>query len=280
MSKRNRHKTPFYLRRKPKPEYDIRLLRPPSLPLGERFETLEDALNYSLDSEHKLDSTCQSDELADRLNECRTSDQRCGQPHCAVCALRFRVWFIGELLRLVDAIGSASVHIMTILLKGVPHDKINSLDLKAYDAALRKRLSRSGLNDAAVIGGYENLYRAKSKTWVLHINLVVIDGTNEAINQFKATFSSSGIAKPVIIQKLRVDDRPTQLSYILKFTTYHRPFVQRGSKKGPAVSLNPREHCALVAWMAQSKFQDFMFMFNARRRGTTIVSGPRSWLTF
>ena len=71
---------------------------------------------------------------------------------------------------------------MTILLKGVPHDKIDSLDLKGYDAALRKRLSRNGLNDAAVIGGYEIVYRAKSKTWVLHINLVVIGGTNKAID--------------------------------------------------------------------------------------------------
>jgi hypothetical protein len=34
-------------------------------------------------------------------------------------------------------------------------------------------------------------------------------------------------------------------------------------------------------WMAQRTFrEDFMFMFNARREGVTIVSGPRSRLTF
>ena len=231
MPKKNRRKTAFYLRRKPKPEYDIQLLRSPSLPLGKRFETLEDACNYSEYSEHKLDSTCQSDELADRLNECRTSDQRCGQAYCPICARPFRVWFIGELLRIADDIGPAPVHIMTILLEEAPYDKINSLNLKGYDAALRKRLGRNGLNDAAVIGGYENLYRAKSKTWVLHVNLVVIGGTNEAIARFGATFFSSDIAKPVLVQKLKLEDRPTQLSYILKFTTYHRPFVQRGFEK-------------------------------------------------
>lgn len=279
MPKNNRRKAPFYRRRKPKHEYDIRLLRPPSLPLGERFETPEDVRRYSLDSEHKLDLlTHQQDQLSDHLNECRTLAQRCDQPYCSICARRFRIWFISEMLRIMDNIGSAPVHILTILLEEASYDEIQRLDVKAYDAELRKRLSRNGLGEAVVIGGYENIYRAKSKTWVLHINLVIIGGTIEAINQFGATFANSDIEKPVLIEKL--EDRPKQLSYVLKFTTYHRPFKQLDSRKGPAVPLNPREHCALVSWMAQWKFQDFMFLFNARREGTTIVSGRQSRLTF
>jgi hypothetical protein len=246
--------------------------------LGERFETLEDVRGYSLGSEHKLDLLTPQQDLSNHLNECRTLDQRCDQPYCSLCARQFRVWFIGELLRIIDNIGSAPVYILTILLEEASYDEICRLDVKGYDAELRKRLSRNGLGDAVVIGGYENVYRARSKTWVLHINLVIIDGTIEAIEQFKATFADSDIEKPVLIEKL--EDPPTQLSYVLKFTTYHRPFKQCGSKKGPAVSLNPREHCALVAWMSQWKFQDFMFLFNARREGTTIVSGPKSRLTF
>jgi hypothetical protein len=113
---------------------------------------------------------------------------------------------------------------------------------------------------------------------VLHTNLVIIDGTLEAIEQFEETFLDSDIKKPALKEKL--EDLPKQLSYILKFTTYHRPFTQLGSRKGPAVPLNPREHCALVSWMAQWKFQDFMFLFNARREGAKIVSGPKSRLTF
>jgi hypothetical protein len=278
MPKKNRRKAPFYRRRKPKSEHDIRLLRPPSLPLGERFETLEDVRRYSLDSEYKLDLSTHQQDLSNHLNECRTLDQLCDQPYCSLCARIFRVWFIGELLRIIDNIGSAPVYILTILLEEASYDEIHRLDVKAYDAELRKRLSRNDLGDAAVIGGYEIIYRARSKTWVLHTNLLIIGGAIKAIKQFKATFSNSDIEEPVLIEEL--EDPLKQLSYVLKFTTYHRPFKQCGSKKGPAVPLNPREHCALVAWMAQWKFQDFMFLFNARREGTTIVSGPRSRLTF
>ena len=279
MPKKNRRKAPFYRRRKPKPEHDIRLLRPPSLPLGERFETLQDARKYSLDSEHKLDLLApQQDQLSNYLNECRTLAQRCDQPYCSLCARQFRIWFIGELLRIIGNIGSAPVYILTILLEEASYDEIHRLDVKGYDAELRKRLSRNGLGEAVVIGGYENIYRASKKKYVLHTNLVIIDGTLEAIEKFEETFLDSDIEKPVLKEEL--EDPLKQLSYVLKFTTYHRPFKQCGSKKGPAVPLNTREHCALVAWMSQWKFQDFMFLFNARREGAKIVSGPKSRLTF
>jgi hypothetical protein len=119
---------------------------PPLLPLGERFETLQDARRYSLDSEYKLDlSTPQQDQLSNHLYECRTLAQRCDQPYCSLCARPFRIWFIGELLRIIENIGSGPVYILTILLEEASYDEICRLDVKGYDAELRKRLSRNGL---------------------------------------------------------------------------------------------------------------------------------------
>jgi hypothetical protein len=280
MPKSIRRRMPFYLRSGPKPQHNIRLLRPHLLPLGERFETLEDVYRYSQDSEEKLAVSDRREDrrLADDLNECRTSDRNCGSPSCPICARLFRIWYIGELLRIVEEVGAAQVYIETILLAQAPYDKIDVLDVKRYDALLRKRLNRNGLGDAAVIGGYENVYRAKSKIWMMHLNLVIIGGNVEDIRAFEDTFSKSQIQKPTILQML--EDLKRQLSYILKFVTYHRPFAQLDSTKSPPVPLNPREHCALVSWMAQWRFQDFMFLFNARREGTKIVSGSWSKLTF
>jgi hypothetical protein len=271
---------PFYVRKKPKPEHDIRLIRPPTLPLGERFETLEDVREYTIASELKLDLSARRQDhcLADRLNECRKSRQRCGLPCCPICARLFRIWFIGELLRIIEGVGASSVHIVTALLKEARYDRIEHLDVKAYDAMLRKRLSRNGLDDAAVIGGYENVYLARKKSWMLHINLVIVGGAVEAVQRFKTTFSNSDVVRPVVGQSLA--DQIRQLSYVLKFGTYHRPLAQNGFIKSDAVPLNPREHWALVSWMAQWKFQDFMFLFNARREGPRIMSGPWSKLAF
>ena len=280
MSKPNRRRTPFYLRDEPKPKHDIRMLRPRSLPLGQRFETLHDVHNYSQDSEKKLAlSDCREDlRLADDLSECRTSDRNCGLPSCPICARLFRIWFVGELLRIIEKVGSAQVRIETILLDQAPYDQIDTLDIKGYDALLRKQLSRNGLADVAIIGGYENVYRAQSKSWMLHLNLVIIGGTLDAIKAFEGTFCESEIDRPTMRQTL--EDLKRQLSYILKFVTYHRPFAQIGSTKSTPVPLNPREHCALVSWMARWRFQDFTFLFNARREGATIVSRDGSRLAF
>jgi hypothetical protein len=269
MPRKDRRRLPFYRRREPLPQYDIRKLRPPSLPRGERFETVEDVRHYSFQSEEKLEQLS-SHHLAEFLYECRVHDRRCDQPYCPICAREFRIWFIGELLRIIDQLGTTDVHILTVLLRQVPRDRIDELNMEDYDARLRKRLERSGLGEAVVIGGYENVHRAETRSFVLHVNLVVIGGSLQALENFGSTFARSEIERPVV--RLELNDRAEQLSYVLKFTTYHRPFAQRGPDKGPALPLNPREHGALVAWMARWRFQDFTFLFNARRKGEFIAT--------
>jgi hypothetical protein len=268
MPRKDRRRLPFYRRRKPLPQYDIRKLRPTPLPRGERFETLEDVREYSQQSEDKLEQRSHHD-LANSLYECWVNGVRCDQPYCPICARIFRIWFIGELLRIIDQVGPASVRILTVLLEEAPRDRIDELDLKGYDALLRKRLQRSGLTDAVVIGGYENIYRAKTRSYILHVNLVVIGANDAALEAFASSFAKSEIEKSIL--ELPLNDLAEQLSYVLKFTTYHRPFSQWGPNKGEAKPLNPREHCALVAWMARWKFHDFMFLFNARQAGSQLV---------
>jgi hypothetical protein len=129
---------------------------------------------------------------------------------------------------------------------------------------LRKRLQRAGL-DLPVIGGFEVVYKAKRKVWVLHINLVIVGGDNKAHERFKASFEDSDIERPIM--GVPLNDPAEQLSYVLKFNTYHRPYEQKGSARSEAKPLNGREHAALVKWMRRLQFQDFLFLVNARRKG-------------
>jgi hypothetical protein len=132
---------------------------------------------------------------------------------------------------------------------------------------LRKRLQRAGLN-VPVIGGFEVVYKAKRKVWVLHINLVIVGGEIAAHEAFKKTYDGSDFDRPIVSATL--NDPAEQLSYISKFTTYHRPYEQQGSAKSPAKPLNRKQHAALVKWMSQFEFKDFLLLINARRRGHMI----------
>ena len=111
---------------------------------------------------------------------------------------------------------------------------------------------------------------------ILHTNLVVFGGNEKAIIKFQRGFSDGEIDRPV--QRDALVHAAKQLSYILKFTTYHRPYGQRGKAKSKALPLNPAEHYALVNWMDQHEFPDYLFLFNAWRRGAVIELGTREAL--
>ena len=54
--------------------------------------------------------------------------------------------------------------------------------------------------------------------------------------KFQTSYDDSAIERPVL--KVPVKDRPEQLSYVLQFTTYHRPYKQTGPGKSQAMPLN------------------------------------------
>jgi hypothetical protein len=134
-------------------------------------------------------------------------------------------------------------------------------------------LERSGLGTVPVIGGIEIVYKAARQVWVLHTNLVMIGGDNSRRAKFKEMFQTDEIDRPLLRTALK--DQAEQLSYVLKFTTYHRP-QQQGSARAPAKPLNPRDHAALLKWMSQFEFQDFLLLINARRQGGNkiVLSSP------
>lgn len=262
-----RRKLPYWRRTIPTASFDVAKRRPRTLPRGERFETRADSRDESLRSEMQLATQPGGKAHGVYLQECRDDHYQCERTYCAQCARTFRRYFTGELLKLNSEF-EGQVRILVILLEVTPRGKLQDLQIDRYRHSLRKRLDRAGLGHVPVVGGFEMIYRARPKEWVLHINLVMFGGDAKAIAKFEEGFRDDSLYRPV--ERAPVKDPAEQLSYILKFTTYHRPHQQRGSKKAKAVPLNPSEHLELVRWMAQYEFSDHLFLFNARRRGASI----------
>ena len=234
---------------------------------GNHFETNAEADAESIRSENALSSFRPRNAFATYLRECRERHYNCEQTYCPRCARTFRRYFAGELMRLTYKFHGA-IKISTVLLHTVPKGELGSLGIARFNQLLRKRLGRAGLGEVAVIGGFEVMYRARERDWVLHINLVFFGGDPNAIAAFGNTFAGSNLYRPV--QTVDLKDPLKQLTYVLKFTTYHRPLKQIGPKKSPAKPLNLAEHFELIGWMAQHEFTDHLFLFNARRYGPTI----------
>lgn len=165
---------------------------------------------------------------------------------------------------------------MTVLLEIVGSYQLKDVDLAPYRDMLRKRLDRAGLGNAIVIGGFELAYKEKQKSWIFHINLVVIGGGESAIEHFQSSFDESDLYRPTMTVQLK--DLPEQLSYTVKFCTYHRPFQQYGPAKSAAVPLNQKEHLALVGGCTSASSQTFYFclMRDTRGRGLNHAPSPRA----
>jgi hypothetical protein len=195
---------------------------------------------------------------------------RCEQTFCPSCARQFRRWLVGEVLGSTNARLEPG-HIITVLLARAA--AIHELDPEPFRHLLRKRLDRTGLRDAVVIGGFEIVWRSSDKQWVLHANLLILGPRGPAIARFEDSFSSSDLARPT--QTVLLKDLPEQVSYLLKFTTYHRPFRQTGSRRSPAKPLNAKQHIALVSWMWRQPFADMLFLYRVRRQGDRLILASR-----
>jgi hypothetical protein len=255
--------------RKPPRSCDMTFLKPPSLGKSKRFETISDAIAESLRSEGVLKTTNRAILSQLYLHECRARYYHCEQIYCPLCSRAFRRWFIGEILRAANLCPNAGP-VMTVLL--AKSQNVRDLDPADYRPLIRRRLDQAGLSRIPVIGGFENVYRAQDKSWVLHINLLFLGGTKLAFNKFEGLFASTPFGRPTKAVPLR--DLPEQLSYLLKFTTYHRPLRQAGPKRSPAKPLNARDHVALVTWMSQFEFADMMFLYGVRCEGNRLSITP------
>jgi hypothetical protein len=113
-----------------------------------------------------------------------------------------------------------------------------------------------------VLGGIEVAWQAKWQRWILHAHVLAIGIDANAWKLLESALKKSGTANPVDHVPLRDPDE--QLSYLIKFVTYHRPGRRR-------VPLPPDRLVELAAWWSRHRFEDYLFAYGPRRRGGRIV---------
>lgn len=130
---------------------------------------------------------------------------------------------------------------------------------------------RAGLRGLAVIGGTEFKFVARERVWIAHVHFLVLR-TDAATRRALKNCGDPNQNRAVVIQTVR--DPLTQISYLQKFATYHRPGVQRGNYRARAYPLPPAPFRELMAFYATHGFTDFLFLFGVRRRGAKLVLEP------
>ena len=200
-------------------------------------------------------------DVARALLKCDGERHRCSLPICAVCALAYRPGPIAQLHALAHAYAGPH-EVATIYLSLFGPGSLANADVPRAREMLRKRLDRAGFKGAIVVGGIEVAWQEKWQRWLLHVHVLAIGVDAVAWKRLAAALEDSGTAKPVDVDPLRDPDE--QLSYCIKFVSYHQPGRRR-------VPLPPDRLVELAAWCSRHRFVDFFFAYGARRRGGRIV---------
>ena len=231
------------------------------------IETRADAERNRTRNLRSLRSAGTLPQLMGRMLRC-DDGAPCEELLCSRCARRYRLWLAGQSLSFV--VEPVEAHIVTILLIAVGGGLLHTVDVRAEHQRLRKRLIRCGIRSA--IGGTEAAYEAPNDRWIVHVHLLVFGEIKKAIALLRVMAKSDGLERPIKCQRIR--DVLSQMTYLQKFATYHRPGKASSAGKGRAYPLKPRHVAELARWFAPRHFGDFAFMLGFRRRGSRIVAEP------
>ena len=140
-----------------------------------QFETFEDALKWRRIHRKRLSRTKRQRRVALALKKCRRG-HRCETEACRVCMREFRLWWLGEAVKII--LQRPRWTRCCVITKGllVPYGQLAKFDLTAAVKRFRKRLQRSGIHDRIVLGGVDvslNLESNKMVGWQFHLYLLI-----------------------------------------------------------------------------------------------------------
>ena len=205
-------------------------------------------------------------EIAVALEAC-CAEGPCGLLICAECSEKARGPFIAELFGIEDTYQGPH-EIGTAFLAAYPPGSLVNADVKRKQGMLRKQLHRSGFTGCLALGGTEAAWSERQGLWILHVHFLAIGVPDKAWSDLGTALRKSGMKFPLKRQALKNVER--QISYLQKFVTYHRPGSHTGFGRAETRPLPPDRLAELARWWGQYTFDDFPFLFGARRRGGRI----------
>ena len=248
---------------RPRPRLD-----PPLQAPEWRIETLAEAEQRN---EMRVDQLLANgaQRIARAIARCDATDGNgCRQPGCAVCARAHRSEVFPQLRELAASRGPDCM-ILTAYLEHQPLGQLQQVDLRLVKESLRKRLDRCGLKGSIFAGGIEAAWQARHERWLIHAHLLAIGVDDDDLEKLEEAYADSEIDDPV--DPVPLNNPDLQISYLVKFVTYHRPGKRRGNRPPRAYPLPASRLAELATWWSRHRLEEFLFLYGARRRGSRIV---------
>ncbi len=250
----------FFWQLWPPRKYDVRRQLP-------NFETLARAREYRHKHVAQLRKGDTDDrELARKLEACGPG-HRCLSRACMVCTRRWRLWLVGEMLRLFhgqELLFSTLVFPDLRLKKG----GLDRLEVRSLLERVKRQLDRSGMPNLVAIGGFDlslDVDRGSKLAmwWQPHLHMITSGCSKEELGAALRPH----YAKTVVVPRpLRIDpvrNPVQQMSYTAK-SLYQRR-ITGTEEKYPLANDEQRE---VLRFVDQYGFGELVIMKGIRRFGS------------
>lgn len=212
--------------------------------------------------------------LAAKLDRC-SGDDRCLSPACPLCVGRFRIWYIGEMLRCLDDV--EDLIFVTIINDehAVPPNGLKECDPRRMSNGLRQQMKRVGFGNVPIMGGIDGDYRERTEQWRPHFHFVAPASAEPAFRELRKRFycSSDQTHKPLVIK--RVGNRAKQVSYCFKgYWRSKISYTVGNQMRERARRLPAYRHREWLLWRDRFDISDFMFLYGARRSNKALKLQP------
>jgi hypothetical protein len=192
----------------------------------------------------------------------------CGLIICALSSRRFRRAFMRKLYKFHKAQPGYQEY-ATIYLESIPEGSLATLGVETAIDRLRQRLNRSGFKGSILAGGVEVAWLYRSREWLLHIHVLTFGVPKAAWDALELKLADSGRSDPLRRGPLT---RPkTRISYALKFVTYYKTGRSGPNGRAEKQPLWRNQLVELAEFWSRYRFDDFVFLYGAKRHGGNIV---------
>lgn len=271
---------------KPKPEYDIELLRPAIYDERNRnkgFETIADAIRENAARAEILRSgtSAASLELANDIGRC--SPRRwCLSTACKWCMRNFRRAITGLALETLE--DEESVRMITIVL-GEPYrsDWLRGNApipcLKAIKRKLRNDFARHAPFIHLAIGGIEVDLDAETKLAEPHLHVVTIVNRVSRLDDLREFYRrSTGLDRALLVSDIvPFDQRAKCVSYLWKFSPTRKLSFKYTNKNGVIEATTKKRRLKGPAgrrayhWLDKYRPEDFIFTIGCPLRNGKLI---------
>jgi hypothetical protein len=207
--------------------------------------------------------------LANVLKKCAKGN-RCRNAASPICSRRYRIWLVGEALRLIGDESNLKLVTLIDVDDAITAETLHNLNPRTLVNRFRQQLRRGDIQ-GPIIGGIDGEYDEDRELYQPHFHLICLESQSAEIQQLAARHYPRGDAvyRGCMVNPIKENLADT-IAYTIKgYWLQKSRYI--GNRRRNSKRLDPKLHMEWLVWRSQFSLGEFSVFYQLRRYGGELV---------